>query len=166
MSLLVGTLHQRYMECRRQHLGMGVTHHKAWHIATVNRSGTGTDTNCRHITGDALTIAMKQYGDKNYAGFYNVGPDDRDCITTGQLVELFCLKWGDNMKWINQYDGGPHEANFLKLDCSKIKRVFGWRPRWGVKEAIEKTIEWSKVYFEKGNIPECMDRQIKEFFEG
>ena len=113
-----------------------------------------------------LTIAMKQYGDKNYAGFYNVGPDDRDCITTGQLVELFCLKWGDNMKWINQYDGGPHEANFLKLDCSKIKRVFGWRPRWGVKEAIEKTIEWSKVYFEKGNIPECMDHQIKEFFEG
>lgn len=111
-----------------------------------------------------LTIASKQYEDKEYAGFYNVGPDDSDCITTGQLADLFCMKWGGGIKWIDQYDGGPHEANFLKLDCSKIKRVFGWRPRWSVEEAIEKTVEWSKVYFAGGNIPECMDNQIKEFF--
>ena len=111
-----------------------------------------------------LTIAKAQYEDKKYAGFYNVGPDDKDCITTGELVDLFCAKWGEGLKWINQYDGGPHEANFLKLDCSKIKRVFGWRPRWGVEEAIEKTVEWSKIYFAGGDIPACMDGQIKEFF--
>lgn len=112
-----------------------------------------------------LAIAEMQYRDKKYAGFYNVGPDDRDCITTGQLVDLFCAKWGEGMKWVNRYDGGPHEANFLKLDCSKIKRVFGWKPRWGVEETVEKTVEWSKVYFAKGDIPACMDAQIKEFFE-
>ena len=112
-----------------------------------------------------LTIAKEQYEDKKYAGFYNVGPDDRDCITTGQLVDLFCLKWGDGMKWVNQYDGGPHEANFLKLDCSKIKKVFGWKPHWGVEEAVEKTVEWSKIYLKHGNIPACMDAQIREFFE-
>ena len=83
---------------------------------------------------------------------------------TQLLVDLFCAKWGESLKWINQYDGGPHEANFLKLDCSKIKRVFGWRPRWGVEEAIEKTVEWSKIYFAGGDIPACMDGQIKEFF--
>lgn len=111
-----------------------------------------------------LTIVKAQYADKKYEGFYNVGPDDRDCITTGQLVDLFCHKWGEGLKWINQYDGGPHEANFLKLDCSKIKRVFGWRPRWRVEEAIEKTVEWSKVYLGGGDVCECMDKQIKEFF--
>ena len=111
-----------------------------------------------------LTIAKAQYEDKKYAGFYNVGPDDKDCITTGELVDLFCAKWDEGLKWINQYDGGPHEANFLKLDCSKIKRVFGWKPRWGVEEAVEKTVEWSKIYFAKGDIPACMDRQIKKFF--
>ena len=111
-----------------------------------------------------LTIAMAQYEDKKYAGFYNVGPDDCDCVTTGQLVDLFCLKWGEGIKWINRYDGGPHEANFLKLDCSKVKKTFGWTPRWHVEEAIEKTVEWSKVYFANGNIPECMDKQIEEFF--
>lgn len=111
-----------------------------------------------------LTIAKAQYEDKRYAGFYNVGPDDRDCITTGELVDIFCDKWGQVLKWINQYDGGPHEANFLKLDCSKIKTVFGWRPIWNVETAIEKTVEWTKVYFEGKNIEACMDSQIQEFF--
>lgn len=111
-----------------------------------------------------LTIAAEQYKDSSKAGFYNVGPDDCDCITTGELVNLFCEKWGEGMNWINQYDGGPHEANFLKLDCSKIKKDFGWKPRWGVKEAIEKTVEWSKVYFQGESIPACMNQQIDEFF--
>ena len=110
-----------------------------------------------------LTIAAEQYKDKSKAGFYNVGPDETDCITTGELVDIFCDKWGDDLKWINQYDGGPHEANFLKLDCSRIKKTFGWRPRWNVETAIEKTVEWAKVYQEKGDITECMDRQIDEF---
>ena len=94
-------------------------------------------------------IMKAQYEDKALAGFYNVGPDDRDCITTGQLVDLFCEKWnqdeqGENcVKWINKSEiNAPHEANFLKLDCSKIKKVFGWKPRWGVAEAVEKTVKW------------------------
>lgn len=111
-----------------------------------------------------LMIVMRQYEDKKYAGFYNVGPDEADCVTTGELVDLFCNKWGGDAKWINRYDGGPHEANFLKLDCSKLKRTFGWKPRWGVESAIEKTVEWSKVYLEKGDIPAIMDEQIRDFF--
>ena len=111
-----------------------------------------------------LTIAKEQYEDKVYAGFYNVGPDDRDCITTGELVNIFCDKWGEGLQWINRYDGGPHEANFLKLDCSKIKKVFNWKPVWNVETAIEKTVEWTKVYLSNEDIEECMDKQIKEFF--
>lgn len=117
-----------------------------------------------------LMIAKAQYEDKSLAGFYNVGPDDCDCITTGQLVDIFCEKWNQDgtfghMQWINKSEANaPHEANFLKLDCSKIKRVFGWTPRWSVEEAIEKTVEWSKSYFAKEDIPACMDKQIDEFF--
>ena len=111
-----------------------------------------------------MMIAKMQYEDKKYAGFYNVGPDDCDCVTTGELVDIFCAKWGEGLKWINRHDGGPHEANFLKLDCSKVKKTFGWVPRWHVEEAIEKTVEWSKVYFAGEDISACMDRQIREFF--
>lgn len=110
-----------------------------------------------------MTIAMKQYKDKKYAGFYNVGPDDCDCVTTGDLADLFCASWGNGQNWINQYDGGPHEANFLKLDCSKIKQVFSWNAHWHVKEAVEKTVEWSKAYYAGEDINSCMDRQIEEF---
>lgn len=111
-----------------------------------------------------LTIAMMQYKDKKYQGYYNVGPDDCDCITTGELVTLFCDKWGNGIKWFNIFSEGPHEANFLKLDCSKIKTIFKWKPIWHIDEAVEKTVEWTKVYLEKGNIVECMNRQIEEFF--
>ena len=111
-----------------------------------------------------LTIAMRQHEDGRYQGYYNVGPDDKDCVTTGRLVDMFCRAWGGDVKWVNQYDGGPHEANFLKLDCSRIKSVFGWRPRYGVEEAVEKTVEWSRAYLDGEDMLEVMDRQITEFF--
>ena len=93
-----------------------------------------------------LMIAQKQYEDIKYAGYYNVGPDDRDCFQTGALVDLFVKHWGEGMKWIDKYDGGPHEANFLKLDCSKLKKTFGWQPHWDLNIAIEKVVEWSKCW--------------------
>ncbi len=111
-----------------------------------------------------LMIAQKQYEDKRYAGFYNVGPDDCDCVTTGELVDLFCKYWGEGQAWENQFVGGPHEANFLKLDCSKLKNIFGWNPVWHVDTAIEKTVEWAKVFVSKGDIKACVDQQIKSFF--
>lgn len=111
-----------------------------------------------------LMIAKEQYSDKKYAGFYNVGPDESDCITTGTLVDTFCNKWGEGLSWINKYDGGPHEANFLKLDCSKLKTTFGWKPRWNFDTAIEKSVEWSKVYAAGGDVVACMDKEIEEFF--
>ena len=114
-----------------------------------------------------LKIAQAQYEDKSFAGSYNVGPDETDCLTTGELVTLFCEKWnkltGSCIQWINRYDGGPHEANFLKLDCSRLKKTLGWSPRWDAKTAIEKVVEWSDVYFKQGDITACMEKQIREF---
>ena len=112
-----------------------------------------------------LMIAAMQYQDIKYAGYYNVGPDDVDCFQTGALVDLFVSKWGDGMKWVNRYDGGPHEANFLKLDCSKLKTTFGWKPHWNLDTAIEMVVEWSKCWGEGGDIRACMDNEIKLFME-
>ncbi|MDW2798577.1 CDP-glucose 4,6-dehydratase [Clostridium boliviensis] len=111
-----------------------------------------------------MTIAMKQYEDSSYQGYYNVGPDDKDCVTTGELTNLFCEAWGQGITWSAKPDEGPHEANFLKLDCSKIKRVFGWTPRYGVKEAVNKTVEWTREYLAGSDMITVMDRQIGEFF--
>lgn len=114
-----------------------------------------------------LMIARAQYEDLKYAGSYNVGPEEADCLTTGELVDLFCKIWeettGFKPKWINKYDGGPYEANFLKLDCSKLKHVFGWKPVWNIEKTMKKLVEWYHIYLDCGTINKCMEKQIKEF---
>lgn len=112
-----------------------------------------------------LMIAAKQSADGKYAGYYNVGPDIQDCLQTGSLVEEFVRCWGNNLKWICQPDGGPHEAGFLKLDCARLRSTFGWEPRWNVYEAVKRTVEWTKCWNSGGDVTICMDRQIKEFLE-
>lgn len=113
-----------------------------------------------------LTIAAEQYEDINYQGYYNVGPDDCDCVTTGDLVNLFCKHWGEDAQWENQAEANaPHEANFLKLDCSKVKSTFGWQPRWHMDECMAKVCEFSKIWLARGDIPAEMDKEIEEFFK-
>ena len=112
-----------------------------------------------------LMIAAMQYQDVKYAGYYNVGPNEADCFQTGALVDLFVEKWGESMKWVNKFDGGPHESNFLKLDCSKLKSTFGWRAHWNLETAVEKAVEWSKCWIGGGDIRACMDKEIAEFLK-
>ena len=111
-----------------------------------------------------LMIAQKQYENANYQGWYNVGPDYIDCFETGKLVDMFCKFWGNGAKWIGKYDGGPHEASFLKLDCTKLKRTFNWKPVWNLKKAIEKTVEWYKCWLSNGDIEKCTSKQIEEYY--
>lgn len=114
-----------------------------------------------------LEIAEKQYQDGKYEGYYNVGPDDCDCVNTGDLVTKFCNTWGNGITWVNRHDGGPHEAAFLKLDNSKIKQVLGWTPRWHIDETMQKIVDWTRIYFAcPEQIPKEMDREIAEFMEG
>lgn len=114
-----------------------------------------------------LMLAAKQYENSDYAGCYNVGPDETDCYATGELVTLFCEKWNHMAEgratWKNEYDGGPHEANFLKLDCSKLKGTFGWKPVWNVEQAIEKIVEWTVAYNTGKDVGMVMERQIQQF---
>ena len=113
-----------------------------------------------------LMIAAKQCEDRHCAGFYNVGPDDCDCVTTGELVDLFCRHWGGGVAWANQTEkNAPHEANFLKLDCSKLRTTFNWKPRWHIDEAVDKTVEWAHVWLSGGDVPNEMDREIREYME-
>ena len=110
-----------------------------------------------------LLIAQAQYEDGKYAGWYNVGPDECDCVTTGELTDIFCHQWGEGITWKNVSVEGPHEANFLKLDCSKIKSHLGWQPRWHIEDALRETVVWAKAYQKGENIANVMEKQIREF---
>ncbi len=113
-----------------------------------------------------LLIAQSQYENPKYAGCYNVGPAECDCVSTGELVNIFCKLWGENISWEYTSTEAPHEAKFLKLDCSKIKIELGWTPRWHIREAVRRTVEWTKIYYKNEDIREVMSRQIKDFMGG
>lgn len=113
-----------------------------------------------------MMIAQKQYEDSRLQGYYNVGPDDCDCVTTGELVDLFCKYWGADAKWTCQTEANaPHEANFLKLDCSKLKQTFGWKPRWHIEKCMEMACRFSKVWLDGEDVIAEMDKEIKVFME-
>ena len=114
-----------------------------------------------------LMVAKAQYENIELQGAYNVGPDEKDCLNAGELATIFCREWklatGKEISWINQFAGGPHEAAFLKLDCSKIKRVFGWHPRWNIGEAVKQSIEVYLMAQSGGDVRNCIREQICEF---
>lgn len=122
-----------------------------------------------------LTIAMKQYEDASYQGCYNIGPDECDCVTTGELVNLFCEKWNEQFlecdtfpkaSWESGEEcNAPHEATFLKLDCSSIKNIFGWRPVWHIDRGIEETVRFTKIWLSGENVAEEMDKEIRRFID-
>lgn len=116
-----------------------------------------------------LMIAASQYDNRDYEGSYNVGPDETDCYTTGELVTLFCEKWNqatdEHVTWKEEYDGGPHEANFLKLDCSKLKRIYSWKPIWNVEKTMEMIVEWTIAYRDGKSVEQMMEKQLGAFLD-
>jgi CDP-glucose 4,6-dehydratase len=112
-----------------------------------------------------LLLAQKQYENHRFAGNYNFGPHDESCVTTGTLVKLFCEAWGDGASYTVKPDGGPHEANFLKLDIGKSVSVLDWTPTWDIQTAVRKATDWYKTYRNDSAVS-VTDAQIGEFFGG
>lgn len=112
-----------------------------------------------------LMIAAAQYNNYEKASWYNIGPDECDCVTTGKLVDLFCAAWGKPAAWKTHMTDGVHEANFLKLDCSKLKVSFQWSSHWHIEQAINHTVNWYKAWNNGDNVAAIMDKQIREYEE-
>ncbi len=112
-----------------------------------------------------LELAKRQYLEpEKYAGSYNIGPDDCDCVTTGELAGLFCDAWGEGAQWEDVSEkNAPHEAGFLKLDCSKVKKVLSWRPKWHISDAVFYSVAWSRVFLDGGDLLAETEREILRY---
>lgn len=115
-----------------------------------------------------LTVAQRQFENPALSGCYNIGPEEADCLTTGELVSLFCSEWnaafGTAITWQASEKEGPHEAGLLKLDCAKMKTVFGWHPTYNIKEAVKQSALWYGTYAQGKDITAYTDDQIAAFF--
>lgn len=113
-----------------------------------------------------LLIAQRQYNDPSLAGCYNIGPNENDSITSGQLADLFCEAWGNGARWEHIPADNPHESGRLTLDCSRIKQTLSWKPHWGIKQSVRASVQWYQAYY--GDAPlsganAVMLAQIEEF---
>lgn len=94
-----------------------------------------------------LILAQKLYEDgATLAEGWNFGPNDEDAKTVQWIVEQLTVAWGEGASWV--LDGGenPHEAHYLKLDCSKAKSRLDWHPRWRLDVALGAIVSWQKAY--------------------
>ncbi len=114
-----------------------------------------------------LLIAGKQYEDPSLASVYNIGPEDADCVTALELTDMFCRHWGGGMyREVSQNEANaPHEANYLKLDCSRMKTAFGWRPEWRIDKCVELVCRFEKLRLSGGDVRAEMEREIREYME-
>ncbi len=102
------------------------------------------------------------YGPK-YGEGWNFGPNDNDVKPVKWIVKEICNKWGDGAAYELEKGNHPHEATYLKLDCSKAKTILGWNPKWNLDIALNKVVEWTRAYQEKKDIREVCLKQIKEY---
>jgi CDP-glucose 4,6-dehydratase len=113
-----------------------------------------------------LILAQKLYvNGPRYAQAWNFGPEDQDTKTVEWIVKKICDKWGQNTSYEVNKEKKPHEAHYLKLDCSKAKVELGWYPKWNLERAIDKVVEWVRAYRDGKDMRKVCYEQIREYEE-
>ena len=111
-----------------------------------------------------MVLAQQLYlkGDK-YAEGWNFGPNDEDCKSVSWILDEMVKNWGKNASWSLDKSNNPHEAGFLKLDCSKAHKRLKWKPKLNLKNALKSIVEWYKIFDSGGNIKKQCLKEINEY---
>ena len=116
------------------------------------------------MVGGYLVLAKRLHEEgPKFDGGWNFGPSDNDTKTVKELVEEATRQWGDGARWEKDGDDQPHEAQYLKLDCSKARTLLDWQPRLDVGTALAWTVEWYKFWRAGADMRELSLRQITAY---
>lgn len=105
-----------------------------------------------------LAQALYESGDE-FATGWNFGPNDSDAYPVGVLMDMILKKWGSG-SWIKELSKQPHEAQSLRLDCSKARKYLKWAPRWNIETAVEESVNWYRAYIKNADMQEVTLEQI------
>lgn len=112
-----------------------------------------------------LTLAAKLYTEgAAFAQAWNFGPDDSDAKNVEWITNTICTLWGDNAAYEIDTNPQPHEANYLKLDCSKAKAVLDWYPKWNIETTLKTIVDWNKAFIAGENMRKITEQQIDNYF--
>lgn len=89
-----------------------------------------------------LTLAEQLWTRPEIAGAYNFGPEPHESATVRHVIEMALSSYGEGSVQYGDGSEGPHEAGYLALDIAKARNVSGYRPRWSLTEAIQRTCVW------------------------
>jgi len=111
-----------------------------------------------------LTLAKKLYTEgASYAQAWNFGPDDNDAKNVEWITRTICEYWGEKAAFEIDTKPQPHEASYLKLDCSKAKAALSWTPKWNIDTTLKSIVDWNKAYLLGKNMREETINQIKHY---
>jgi CDP-glucose 4,6-dehydratase len=102
-------------------------------------------------------------GGAAFATGWNFGPSPEDARPVKWIVEQICARYGEGASWIASGSKGPHEAQYLALDCSKARRELGWSPKWPLLTALEKIVDWHRGYLAGEDLRRVSLEQIGVF---
>lgn len=112
-----------------------------------------------------LMLAERLYNDgPEYAQAWNFGPDDNDAKNVEWITTRFCNLWGNGASFEIDQNPHPHEASYLKLDCSKAKAKLGWSPKWDLEKSLESIVEWYRACLNKADMREVCNNQMNDYF--
>ncbi|NOU48455.1 MAG: CDP-glucose 4,6-dehydratase [Bacteroidales bacterium] len=99
-----------------------------------------------------------------FAEAWNFGPDDKDAKNVEWITNTICNLWGEGAQFEIDKNPQPHEANYLKLDCSKVKAELGWIPRWDIETTLKTIVQWNKSFLSGSNMRTITEKQITDYF--
>ena len=112
-----------------------------------------------------LTLCEKLYIEgTSFAEGWNFGPDDSDAKNVEWITNRICALWGNGITYEIDNNPQPHEANYLKLDCSKAKMLLGWHPRWNIETVLQRIVDWNKSFLNDSDLRKVCISQIEDYF--
>jgi CDP-glucose 4,6-dehydratase len=114
-----------------------------------------------------LVLAQKLIEEgASFAEAWNFGPGETDAKPVEWIVKALCDKWGGGAGYEIELGDHPHEAHYLKLDCSKARQQLGWEPKWSLDTALDKVLEWMRAYNDRQDLTQICLRQIQSYSSG
>ncbi len=112
-----------------------------------------------------LTLAAKLYTEgAAYAQAWNFGPDDNDAQNVEWITKIICELWEEKASYEVDTNPQPHEANYLKLDCSKAKAELEWTSKWNIETTLKTIVDWNKAFIASENMRIVTEQQIDDYF--
>jgi len=111
-----------------------------------------------------LQLAQKLYEQGTAcAEGWNFGPGDEDAKPVQWIVEQLVQQWGEGVSWTLDEDEHPHEARYLKLDCSKARTRLDWQPRWHLARTLGMIVAWQRAWLAQQDMRGLTLKQIEEY---